>query len=103
MAGRRRSGRMRATTTATTSSRMTTRTSALRLDGDGAEKLLVLRRELGGKAAALRTGEEDARVGAALQDLLHCVARRIGRGERCLDRLHEALQQGVDVPFLRHR
>src|SRR5882762_8282400 len=42
----------------------------LRLDGDGPKEFLVLRGQLGGKAAALGAREEDAGVGAAPEDLL---------------------------------
>ena len=53
-------------------------------------------------AAPLGAGEEDAGVGAALEDLLDGVARGLGRRQRRLDRLHELLHEHVDVALLRH-
>src|SRR5204863_350000 len=89
-------------TTHTAKSATRTR-SALRLDRHRAQELLVLRRQLGReRPAALGAREEDAGVGAALEDLLDGVARGVGGRQRGLDRLHELLEQRVDVPFLRH-
>ena len=51
----------------------------------------------------LAAGEEDAGVGAAPEDLLHGVARRLGGGQRRLDRLHQLLHERVDGTFLGHR
>src|SRR5258706_7732331 len=91
------------TTTSHTAKRATRTRSALRLDRHRAQELLVLRRQLGREGAAgLGAREEDAGVGAALEDLLHGVARSIGGRERRLDRLHELLEERVDVTFLRH-
>src|SRR2546428_594504 len=100
----RRMGRIatRAITTHTAKRARRTR-SALRLDRHRAQELLVLRGQLGREgAAALGAGKEDAGVGAALEDLLHGVARGIGGRQRGLDGLHELLEQRVHVPFLRH-
>src|SRR5258708_11995375 len=78
--------------------------SAVRLDGDGPQEFLVLRRQLGGGlAAALLAREEDPGVGAAPEDLLHGVPRRLGRLERHLDGLQALLQQEIHVAFSRHR
>src|SRR5919109_544604 len=101
--GRRRSGSRTMTTKATSASSKTTRTALpFRFDRDGSEEFLVLRGQLGGKASALGPGEEDTRVGAALQDLLDGVARGVRRRQRRLDRLHEALEKPVEVTFSRH-
>src|SRR5437762_12333598 len=91
------------TTKATSASSKTTRTALpFRLDRDGSEEFLVLRGQLGGKAPALGPGEEDARVGAPLQDLLNGVARGVRRRQRRLDRLHEALEKPIEVTLSRH-
>src|SRR5712692_11279639 len=80
------------------------RGSAVRLDGDGAEELPVLRRELrrDGAAAPLAR-EEDAGVGAAPEDFLDGVTRGLGRGERGLDRLEEFPEERVGAAFSPHR
>src|SRR5437763_9312175 len=99
----RRMGRIatRAITSHTAKSATRTR-SALRLDRHRAQELLVLRGQLGREgAAALGPREEDAGVGAPLEDLLHRVACGIGGRQRGLDGLHELLEERVDVPFLR--
>src|SRR5262249_58691226 len=77
--------------------------SPLRLDRHRPEELLVLRGQLRGeRAATLGAGEEDPGVGAPLEDLLHRIARGLGRGQRSLDRLHELLHEHVDGSLLRH-
>src|SRR5688572_16718817 len=101
---RRRRGMSATATTMMQTARTASRTcSALRLDRDRPEELLVLRRQFRGEGAtALGAGKEDARVGPALENLLHGIARGLGRRQRRLDGLHELLHEHVDVAFLRH-
>src|SRR5262249_55483927 len=101
--GRRSSGMTTMSTSTTTTSSRTTRTTLpFRLDRDGPKEFLVLRGQLGGKALALGACEEDSGVRAALEDLLHGIARGVGRRQRCLDRLHEALEETFEVSLSRH-
>src|SRR6185369_14798485 len=90
------------TSTATASSSTTRTALPFRLDGDGPKKFLVLRGQLGGKAAALGAREEDPGVGTALEDLLNGVARGVGGGQRRFDRLHETLEETLEVSLSRH-
>src|SRR5438445_450743 len=75
----------------------------LRLDGEGPKEFLVLRGQLGREPAALGAREEDTGVGAAPEDLLDGVARGVGGRQRGLDRLHEALEESVEMTLSGHQ
>src|SRR5262245_45793926 len=78
--------------------------STIGLDRHRPEELFVLRRQLGrDRHALLAAGEEDPGIGAAAENLLHGVSRRVGGGQRGLDRLQKLLQERVDLPVPSHR
>src|SRR5262245_39921050 len=73
-------------------------------DGERTQEVAVLLGQLEpfDGLGALRAGEENARLGAALQDLLHGVAGRFRRFQRHLDGPQELLHEPIHVPVRRH-
>src|SRR5437016_4978896 len=96
-----------ATTTSTTTIRNKNEripsTTGIWPDREGPEEIAVLLGELEPlRGFHLGAGEEDTRLGAAPQDLLHGIARRLRRAQRELDGAQQLVHQPVDMAVLRH-